>query len=159
MQKILTLSGGILPLLPFALVFIASLSAPIDPDLGWHLKYGEYFFKNWQPMRENILSTEMAGYLWPNSSWGTDLISYATFANFGFLGLAVLGALIITLTFFFFARGAKLGYFEQALIFPLVLYFLRPVNLVSFRGQLLSLLFLGILFYILTVYEERKNKI
>src|SRR3989344_1731297 len=147
----------LLAFLPFLAVFIASLSHPFDPDLGWHLKYGEYLFKNHSILRVNISSTEMAGYLWPNSSWGTDLISYATFASFGFLGLSILGALIITLTFFFFARGAKLGYFEQALIFPLVLYFLRPVNLVSFRGQLLSLLFLGILFYILTVYEERKN--
>lgn len=144
--------------LPFVAVFIFSLSHPFDPDLGWHLKYGEYFFKNWHPLKENTFSTEMPGYLWPNSSWGTDLISYLTFSHFGFLGLAILGSLVITLTFFFFSKAARLGYFEQALIFPLILYFLKPVNYVSFRGQLLSLLFLGILFYVLTDYEETKTK-
>src|SRR5437870_5517011 len=148
----------ILRFIPYIAVFIFSLAPPFDPDLGWHLKYGEFFFKYWHPLRENVFSTEMPTYHWPNSSWGTDLISYFTFAHFGFLGLSVLGALIITATFFFFSKAAKLGYSEEALIFPLILFFLNPVNSVSFRGQLLSLLFIGILMFILSAYEKSKGK-
>ena len=135
--------------LTYSAVFFASLFHPYDFDLGWHLKYGEYFFKNDHILRENIFSSDMQNYHWVNSSWLTDLFSYATFANFGFLGLSILGAAVITATFYFFAKSARLDYFEKALIFPPLLYFLAPLNSISFRGQLLSLLFLGILSYIL----------
>lgn len=148
-----------LHIIPYIVVFISSLYHPYDPDLGWHLKYGEYFFKNRAILRENIFSTDMANFQWANSSWVTDLISYVTFNSFGFLGLAVLAAAVITLTFYFFARGAKLDYFEKALIFPLLLYFLAPLNSVSFKGQLLSLLFTGILVFLFKEYEEKKSKL
>ena len=142
-------------ILPYFAVFFASLFHPYDNDLGWHLRYGQYFFQNHRILRENIFSTEMPNYHWVNSSWLTDLISFATFNMFGFLGLSILGALTITATFYFFARSARLDLFEKALIFPFLLYFLSPLNSVSFRGQLLSLLFLGILTYILTKVQTR----
>src|SRR3990167_1201022 len=143
-------SNFLFNLLTYSTVFLASLFHPSDPDLGWYLKYGEYFFKNHTILRENIFSSQMTDFRWVNHSWGTDLISYFTFSNFGFLGLSILGALVITATFYFFAKSAKLNLFEKALIFPILLYFLSPLNSVSFRGQLLSLLFLGILVCILT---------
>lgn len=152
-----------LKLFPFFVVFMASLFHPYDPDLGWHLKYGEYFFHPpagaGRILRENIFSTEMPNYHWVNSSWMTDLISYMTFSNFGFLGLSILGAAIITLTFYFFSRAARLDFFEKAVSFPLLLYLLAPSNSVSFKGQLLSLLFTGMLIFFLREYEERKSKI
>lgn len=140
----------LLATLPFALVFISSLYHPYDPDLGWHLKYGEYFFDNFAVLRENTFSSQMPSYEWANHSWGTDVIAYATYINFGFLGLAILSATVITLTFFFFAKAAQLNYFEKALIFPLLIYLLSPINSVSLRSQLLSLLAMGILIYILS---------
>lgn len=153
----------ILLILPFIVVFVSSLFHPYDPDLGWHLKYGQYFFDppagGGRILKENILSTEMPNYTWANSSWMTDLISYLTFDAFGFLGLSILGASVITLTFYFFSKAAKLDYFEKALIFPLLLYLIAPLNSVSFKGQLLSLLFTGILVFILKKYEDEKSKI
>lgn len=149
----------LLKILPFLLVFIASLYRPNDSDLGWHLKYGEYFFQRGEILRENTFSLMMSDYHWVNSSWGTDLISFITFNNFGFLGLAVLSALIVTLTFYFFAKAASLNLWEQAMLFPILLYFEQPVNSVSFRGQQITFLFLGILFYILSRYQKSKSKI
>lgn len=148
-----------LAVFPFFVVFVSSLFHPYDPDLGWHLKYGEYFFQNGRILRENIFSIDMEGFRWVNSSWMTDLISYATFANFGFWGLSVLGAIIVTFTFYFFSRTAKLDYFEKALMFPLLLYFVSPLNSVSFKGQLLSLMFTGILVFLFKSYEEKQSKL
>lgn len=145
--------------LPFVLVFISSLYKPIDADLGWHLKYGEYFFQNFKILKDNIFSTEMPDYHWVNSSWATDLLTYSTFHFFGFLGLTILAGLIITTTFWFFSKAAKVTTWDITLIFPLLLIFLDPINAISFRGQLLSLLFLGILLYILNLYQENKSKI
>lgn len=148
----------LLPILPFVLVFISSLYVPQDPDLGWHLKYGEYFFKTGQILRENTFSTEMADFKWANSSWGIDLISHLIFNNFGFIGLSIAAALVITLTFYFFSKVANLTTWDQTLLFPLLLFFEDPVNSVSFRGQLLSILFLGMLFYLLVSYQIAKSK-
>ena len=59
-------------LLYFA-VFIFSINLPTDPDLGWHLKYGQYFFKTGEILRENIFSTMMPYYNWVNHSWASDV--------------------------------------------------------------------------------------
>ena len=152
---LLKISAGFLPYLA---VFLSSLFHPADPDLGWYLKYGLYFFDKHEILKENIFSSQMANFSWVNHSWGTDLISYLTFDSFGFLGLSILGALIITATFYFFAKATRLDNFEKALIFPFIIYFLSSMNSVSFRGQLLSLMFLGILFYILTVTTSRHSR-
>src|SRR4029078_13720958 len=97
----------IVNLLPYLFVFIATLYLPRDPDLGWHLKYGEYFFQHYQILRENIYSTLMPHYIWANGSWGTDILTYILYATGGFLGLIIAAAVIVTLTFFFFSKAAR----------------------------------------------------
>lgn len=149
-----SIAGRVFQGLPYILVFIASLYRPIDADLGWHLKYGEYFFANFRILRDNIFSTQMPDYHWVNSSWATDILTYSVFQNLGFFGLTVLGALVITVTFFFFAKAARLSIWDKAFLFPCILYLEKPFFAISFRGQLLSLLFLGILFFILRSYAR-----
>ena len=146
-------------LLPYIVVFIACIYKPIDPDLGWHLKYGEYFFTSGQVLRDNILSTEMPDYKWANIAWGIDLINYAIFQAGGFFGLSLAGALVATLTFFFFAKAYKLDYWQKAIIFPLLLYLLSTIHANSFRGQLVSIMLLGILVYVIKRYEDGVKKV
>lgn len=143
---------------PFVLVFSFSLFAPYDTDMGWHLKYGEYFFQHYAVLRENIFSTMMAGYPWINSSWATDLLTYITFTNFGFLGISILGALVVAATFYFFSKAAKLSFWEQTILFPVILYLESPFIEVSFRGQQLTLLALGILYFLFDSYLEGKKR-
>lgn len=146
-------------ILPYSVVFLASLFRPSDPDLGWHLKYGEYFFRNGQILRDNIFSTMMPDFRWANISWGVDLISYLAYQSSGFFGLTILGALVITLAFFFFSKAFNLNYWEQALIFPFLIFIESPVNQVSFRGQLISIFFIAVLTYMIKKYEENKSNI
>src|SRR3989344_2069756 len=143
----------------YSSIFIASLFAPADPDLGWHLKYGKFFFENGRILRENTFSALMPDYKWNNSSWLTDLITYQTYTNFDFIGLSVLGAIIISLTFLFLGKAAKLSIFEKSIIFPIILYLVQPVNQISMRGQLLSLMFLSLLFFVLSKFESNKKYI
>lgn len=140
--------------LPYLLVFISSLFIPKDPDLGWHLKYGEYFLKHGQVLRENIYSTMMPNFNWANTSWMVDILTFFFYQIGGFFGLTILGSVVITLTFFVYSKAAKLEFWDETLLFPLILIFENPVNAVSFRGQLISILFLGILFYLLFKFEE-----
>jgi hypothetical protein len=141
-------------LLPYIFVFVASLYRPKDPDLGWHLKYGEYFFKHHQILRDNIFSTMMPDFHWANGSWGIDVFTYFIYNYWGFLGMTLASALIVALTFFFFSKAAKFTFFENSLFFPVLVFLESPMNSSSFRGQQISLLFLGILFYLLSRYKS-----
>lgn len=145
--------------LPYIVVFTFSLNNSSDSDLGWHLKYGEYFFRYGKILKENIFSTQMPGFQWFNSSWATDLLTYFTFNRFGFMGLSVLGALIITLTFYFFAKVAKLSFWHQAFVFPIILFLEEPLTAVSFRGHLLTLLFISFLYYIFEKYKNGNKRL
>lgn len=157
-MKLAKLEKIITAILPFFVVFVGALYLPNDADLGWHLKYGEYFFKHASLLRENIFSTEMTNFHWANTSWLTDIITYAIFSVGGFLGLTLAGALVVMLTFFFFSKAFQLTYWQQSLIFPVLLYLEEPVNSVSFRGQLMSIAFLSVLLYILMHYAHQKGR-
>src|SRR5438477_564316 len=103
----------IFKLFPFLVIFFASLYNSADLDLGWHLKYGEYFIKTGQILRDNTFSTIMPGFHYINTSWASDIIEYLAFAKLGFLGITLLGAAIITLTFIFFSKAFKLTLWDQ----------------------------------------------
>lgn len=147
----------IVRLLPYLIVFVGSLYHPRDPDLGWHLRYGEYFFTHGEILRANTFSQLMPDFMWVNSSWMTDLISYVAYQWGGFLGLALASSTVVTLTAFFFSRWAKLTWWDEIFLFPLLLFLLEPVISVSFRGQLISFLFLGILFFLIGAYKQGKR--
>ena len=144
---------SLIQILPYLLVFIASLYLPTDPDLGWHLKYGEYFFQHHQLLRDNTFSSMMPHYHWANGSWGTDIITYVLFKIGGFFALTIAGAAVVTTTFFFFARAGGLEFVSEVIAFPIFLFLLFPLNSSSFRGEQLSYLFLGILLFLLSKYK------
>lgn len=143
---------------PFIIVFIASIYKPRDADIGWILKYGEYFVKHHQILYENTFSQMMPDYRWVNHSWLTDILNYFIFSNFGFLGLSLLGAVTLTLVFYFFSKAFNLTLWEKAFIFPFLIFYENTVNASSFRPQLLSFLLLGILFYLLSLYENGNRR-
>jgi len=159
-QKISAAScaGLLLAIMPFVVVFVLTLTHPLDPDLGWHLKYGEHFVNQHTVLQENTFSAEMPGYRYVNHSWGSDVLLYAVYNAFGFLGVSLLGAIVMTMTFFFFARAAKLSFWEEAILFPPMLYLLDGIIAQSYRSQSLSLLGLGGLFFLVERFEDRKRK-
>ncbi len=147
----------LLAFFPYLIVFIGSIYTSNDPDLGWHLKNGEYFLKHHQILRDNPYTSLMPNFHWANVSWGTDIITYIAYHFGGFLGLSLLGALIVTLTFYFFSKAACLSVWDQIFLFSLLLFLESPINAVSFRGQQISLLFLGVLFYLISLYPKSKK--
>lgn len=145
-------------LLPYIFVFLASLFRPADTDLGWHLKYGEHFIKTGEVLRENTFSAEMADFRWANIAWITDIFSYLLFRLGGFFALSLAGAAVVTATFFLFSRAFKVDYWQKAVLFPLLIFYVEPLNRISFRGQLMSVMLLGVLLYLLEKYKEGSQK-
>jgi hypothetical protein len=63
-------------------------------------------------------------------------------------------AVIVTGTFFFFSKTARLSLLEQAIFFPCVIFLENSVLMNSFRGQQIHLLFLGVLFFVVSRYKS-----
>lgn len=141
-------------ILLYGAVFANSLYPPFDPDLGWHLKYGEHVFKTHHLLRENTFSAQLPDYQWTNSSWATDLLDYAVFDRFDFFGLSILGALVFTLTLLVLVRASRLSFLEKALALPLLLFYEGPFIAPSFRGQSLTLLSIATLLLLLALHQE-----
>lgn len=149
----------ILTVVLYLAVFLFSIYLPSDPDLGWHLKYGEHFFKFGEILRENVYSTMMPNYPWTNHSWASDLLIYLSYNWLGFIGVSLLGGSIVTLTFFVLSKSFKLSLWNKSIIFPLLLLFVSNVNAVSFRSQMMSYFFTSVLIYILTKYQENPKNL
>ncbi len=145
-------------ILPYIFVFLASLFRPADTDLGWHLKYGEHFIKTGDILRANTFSAEMADFKWSNIAWMTDILSYLIYSLGGFFALTLAGAIVVTSTFFFFSKAFKVDFWQKAILFPLLIFFVEPLNRISFRGQLISVMLLGVLLYLLEKYKDGSQK-
>ncbi len=90
---------------PVAIGIFLLFSPPIDSDLGWHLKYGEYMFQNRNFLKENVFSYTMPNYQWANSYWVAQLIMYTLFSLGGPILLSLgLSFLVVGTTFFIFRK-------------------------------------------------------
>lgn len=87
-----TLFGTVAIFLLFSLFFFLP---PIDTDLGWHLRYGEYFLKNLTPMRGNQLTYLLPNYDWKLSYLLSDAAAALAYKSLDLLGLCLLGSLIL----------------------------------------------------------------
>lgn len=144
--------------IPLFSIFFASLLIPLDPDFGWHLKYGEYYVIHHQMQVTNLFSTEMPSYHYLNSAWGNDLIMYAIFHAGGFVGISIVGAILFTGIFYFFAKATNMVLAEKTWIFPLLYMVLFLVAGNSLRDQFFTFLGIAIVYYIIAECEKGKTK-
>lgn len=78
----------------FTLASLLFFLPPIDTDLGWHLRYGEYFLKNLAPMRGNQLTYLLPDYDWKLSYLLSDGAASLAYKSLDLSGLCLLGSLI-----------------------------------------------------------------
>ncbi len=129
-------------------------SPPIDSDLGWHLKYGEYMFQNRNFLKENVFSYTMPNYQWANSYWVAQLIMYTLFSLGGPILLSLgLSFLVVGTTFFIFRKLELKN--SQIVIGIIFLFFALSYYIVSVRPMAFSVVFL--LFLIATLLYREQN--
>ncbi len=152
-NKLKPLSKNIFPI---ALGIFLLFSPPIDPDLGWHLKYGEYMVQNKSFLRENIFSYTMPNYQWANSYWVAQLVMY-TLVSLGGPVLLSLGIsfFVVGVTFFIF-RELELKE-SQIIIGIIFLFFALSFCAISVRPMAFSVIFLLLLIETL-LYKEQNIK-
>jgi len=139
-------------------VFLFLLYPPTDSDLGWHLKYGEYFLQNKQILRQDIFSHTFQGYPWINHSWLFDILAYLSFAQLRFLGLSILGALIVFAALKTILKSVKASPLETLLSASIFIFFAKNSLEVGIRSQFLSWLGLSVLLFLLNKYKKGQAK-
>lgn len=147
-------------LIVLAFVFFLTIQPPIDLDLGWHLRYGEYFFQTGHVQRENAYSFVWPDYKWVEASWGFDLIAYQLFVRFGFIGISLAGAAITTLIFWCITSPLKrLSFFSLLFLAAMFLSHTKPLYMGAFRAQTLSSLFFAIVLILWQRFSDPRNKL
>ena len=133
------------------LIFIGLLFfiAPIDTDLGWHLRYGEHFLQTGNFMKTNEITYLLPGYLWPNSYTLYQIIVSLIYKYIGLIGLGITCSLIMILTFIGFDMvNPKFTKVNFALFLFMTLFSWGIFHL-GFRAQLFTFSFLIFLYYLL----------
>ena len=134
----------------FALTFFF-LRPPTDPDLGWHLRYGQTIIEKFEIPRTDDFSYTMPGFEWADSYWLSEAVIYLGYKYFSFLGLSVFFALIADAAFFLalINREDWQKDFFRLRTVPIILTgILLLLPFVGIRPQTISLFFFSLLLYL-----------
>lgn len=144
----------VLLLIFFGTAFL--FEAPIDPDFGWHYKYGEYLFQNGRLLKENIFSYTYQNYDWVSTYWIPQLLMYV---SHNFLGNAlptiITSAIFSILLYILLNKNSK-DLFSVSFVFILTIVSLKSF-VITVRPLYFSTIFLLLL--INTLLRKQNNKI
>lgn len=142
----------------FLAIFITYFLPPIDTDLGWHLRYGNYFLDHGYPMMKNKLTVLLHNQSWPNSYTFYQPTIAGINRLFGFWGLSLLNSLILTFSFYFLWLLFDKNLIKTSVAALITGFGGWTILRYGLRGQVTSLLFLAMLFYILEKINQIKVK-
>ncbi|NMC35438.1 hypothetical protein GYA49_00160 [Candidatus Beckwithbacteria bacterium] len=145
-------------LLVFTSIFFLFLYPVLDADLGWHLRYGDYFWQHGQILKANTFSFQMPNFIWANHSWGFDIISSLLFKLGSFQLLSIIGSLLIagSLYLCYLTLAKK----ELAALMVLIFWaFNAPLLNLGYKSKLVSLFFTCLLWFFLKNYQANFKKI
>jgi len=126
------------------LIFSLFLYPTNSTDLGWHLRYGEYFAQNGRILKENIFSYTMPDFVWVNHSWLYDVVVYQLFKIGSFNLLSIAAAISGVLVTFILYKISKVNLISFLIAF-IPFYLLAFITFQNgFKAQTVSLLCLAI---------------
>lgn len=133
------------------LIFLALLFfiAPIDTDLGWHLRYGEHFLNTGNFMRTNELTYLVPGYLWPNSYTLYQIMVTVIYKYVGLIGLGIAYSLLMVITFIGYDLINPKFTRVNFILFLFISLFSWIVLHLGFRAQVFTISFLVLIYYLL----------
>lgn len=83
----------------FVLLVVSQINTVVDIDLWCHFKTGEYIVKNFNIPQVDIFSYTLENQAWIDHEWLSQIFFYLVFAKFGWAGINILKAAIVSLCF------------------------------------------------------------
>ncbi len=146
-------------LLLFCLIFFLLAFVPsLDTDFGWHYRCGHELITRGKPCLENTFSYYLSDYKAFNPSFLYDVFLAATYDSFGFNGVSILGAAIITLCGFLFMKIASGDLFVKGVAFIIIYLSSSVVFDLGLRSQFVTYLLFLLLLWLMQKVNEGKEK-
>ncbi len=158
MKTVEILKNYYLQIIIVIFIIAITIQPSLDLDLGWHLRYGQYFFQTGHILKDNILSYVWPNYKWVQASWAYDLFVYQIFSHFGFLGVSISASLLTLVIFLILTHPLKRFNLPQ-LLFLLIIYLalVNQIYISGLRSQTPSTLFFTLTLVISMSYLNRHS--
>ncbi|MBI2641554.1 hypothetical protein HYW87_03065, partial [Candidatus Roizmanbacteria bacterium] len=118
-------------------VFVTTFLPAKDTDFGWHYRCGEKFLREHAPCIKNELSYFLPEYQSFNTNFVYDAGIAFVYDRFGFLGLSVVGGMVMVLAAYLFLQLTNNAWYSFLSFYSI--YFLSSLIFSSgLRGQILT---------------------
>jgi len=147
-------AGKVFMLLGMILIFLVALRPPIDPDMGWHLKDGEYLIDhNFKVAKRDIFSYTMPDFPLVMHEWVTDIIMYLVYDTAGLFALSIFFAIVTAAAFLLASFGVEAR--REYKIIAAILAIIASIPILGVRPQMINLLGLALVIFI--IFRFRAN--
>jgi hypothetical protein len=146
----------LLAALLIAFAGLAIFVAPTDPDAWWHLRNGQLVLESGVPHRD-VYSWTAEGRPWLMQEWLTEVGMYGVKSAFGYGALSVIFGLLMaagTALVYVLSRAHGAGRVPALVMVLFFAVFAAPTW--GVRPQVLTPVFLGSFFLLLTLYKQEK---
>ncbi len=120
-------------ILLFVLIFLLSFQVVIDTDFGWHLRVGEFITNTRSIPRTDLFSFSLPNYPYVYHSWLAEVLIFASFQSFGFWGVSILYALILSVGLAFVYFSCRI--LSKGQVLPLFFLWSVPIAHAAFGGR------------------------
>jgi hypothetical protein len=142
----------------FASIFTMAVRIPCDSDTFWHLASGRYIVETRSVPCYDTFSHTVTGRPWIDHSWLVQIFFFLLLENFGYAGLSLVVASIVTLAFGFVFIQSDANIYIKG--FATVLAAIASAIVWVARPQIFSLLLLALLSLVLHRHRKGyKNKL
>lgn len=136
-------------------VFLLFFLPPIDTDLGWHLRYGEYFLQTGKILKENEFTYFLEDYRWTNPFVLYEIFVAGVYRLGGLTGLSLAYAGLMAIAFWLYSRVAPRLPLVNLVTFLIIIGTSWHVFSLGLRAQIFS--FLGIIILFLAIRKVPKT--
>jgi hypothetical protein len=142
-------------LLTFIALFAMAVRTPVDTDMYWHLRTGQFTLETRTITAADPFSWTALGTPWVNVHWLSQVILYGVYALLGTPGLALLVAALVVLAFVFVWKQMESGPFVRAFI--VVLAAAAAGAVWTPRSQMATFVFTPLLAYLIYLYKWKQT--
>lgn len=145
-------------LIVFIAIFTMAARFPLDTDGWWHLQSGRWIVENGTVPRTDPFSHTRFGQPWIDHGWLAQILIYLTYDAFGFGGLTILVALLVTVAFYFaWLQCAEGDRWLRA--FVLIVAAVASGIIWSARPQMVTFVLASLTAYILYAHKQGRRRI
>lgn len=145
----------LLVVLLFVAIFAMAMRQPADTDTWWHLKSGQLMWESGRVLRADPFSHTVYGQSWIDHSWLVQILLWPIYLALGLSGLALLLAMVVTVSFLLVYLQCEAKSFVAVLI--TLLAAVASSVIWAIRPQIMTFLLAAIVAFLLTRYKRSGN--